>query len=307
MLVVLGSINADLVLEVARLPRPGETALCPGWRLAHGGKGANQATAAARLGGRVRFVGRIGPDPWGPVLRQGLIEAGVEVDALAASERPSGTAVIAVEPSGENLILVASGANLDVSLDQLGPIGLGPGTTLLCQNEIPTAVTLAALARARVAGARTILNLAPAAALPEGALDPVDLLIVNQHEAATLIGRPCEPLEAATALAAPGRSCVLTLGAAGALAVGPEGGWRVPSLAVRPIDTTGAGDTFVGALAAGLDGGVPLPEALARASIAAGLACERLGARAGQPTLEQVLARRAELGPLLPLAAAPSG
>ncbi len=307
MLVVLGSINADLVLEVARLPRPGETVLCPGWRLAHGGKGANQAAAAARLGARVRFVGRIGPDPWGPVLRQGLVEAGVEVDLLAASPRPSGTAVIAVDPAGENQILVASGANLDVSQDQLDGAGLGPGTTLLCQNEIPLGVTLEALARARAAGARTILNLAPAAALPARALDPVDLLIVNRHEAATLTGGMGDPRAAAAALAGPGRCCVLTLGSEGALAIGPGIALRVPALPVRPLDTTGAGDAFVGALAAALDLGRPLPEALARASVAAAMVCEHLGARKGQPSAAALEARLCELGPPVPLPDPPGG
>ncbi len=300
MLLVLGSINADLVLEVDGLPRPGETVLCPGWRFAHGGKGANQAAAAARFGARVRFLGRVGADPWGPILRQGLAEAGVEVAGLGLSQRPSGTAVIAVDRSGENLILVASGANLDVSLDQLDAAGLGPGVTFLCQNEIPLPVTLGALARARAAGARTILNLAPASSLAADALDPVDLLIVNQHEAAALLGRRMPAEEAAAELAGPARTCVLTLGPEGAVAVGPGGGWRVPALPVRVVDTTGAGDAFVGALAAGLDGGLALPEALARASVAAGLACERLGAREGQPDRAAVEARLEALGPPVP-------
>ncbi len=302
MLLVLGSINADLVFEVEALPRPGETVLCPGWRLAHGGKGANQAAAAARLGARVRFLGRVGPDPWAPLLRQGLVEAGVEVEGLRTSPRPSGTAMIAVDRRGENLILVASGANLDVSLDQLDGEPLGPATTLLCQNEIPLEVTLAALARAKAAGARTILNLAPAAVLPEGALEPVDLLVVNEHEATTLRGREASPEETVRALAGPRRTCVLTLGARGAIAVGPEGSWWVPALPVRPVDTTGAGDTFVGALAAGLDRGATLPEALAYASVAAALACERVGAREGQPTAEAVAARLPALGEPRPLA-----
>jgi len=303
-LLVLGSINADLVFEVEALPKPGETVLCPGWRLAHGGKGANQAAAAAKLGARVRFFGRVGLDPWGPVLRRGLEEAGVEVGGLASSPRPSGTAVIAVDRAGENQILVASGANLDVSLDQLDHAMLRPGTTLLCQNEIPLPVTLAALERARAAGARTILNLAPAAAVPPGALEPVDLLLVNEHEAAALLGRECEPEATAAALAGPRRTCVLTLGRAGALAVGPEGAWRVPALTVRPVDTTGAGDAFAGALAAFLDLGLSLPDALARASVAAGLTCERLGAREGQPDRAAVEARLAELGPPVPITAA---
>ncbi|MCS6780561.1 MAG: ribokinase [Geminicoccaceae bacterium] len=298
MLVVLGSINADLLFRVARLPRPGETVLCPSWSFAHGGKGANQAAAAARMGARVRFAGRVGADAWGPILRQGLEEAGVDTSLLADSAKPSGTAVIAVEDSGENAILVASGANLEVDAEQLAGVAFGPGTTLLCQNEIPLAQTLAALARARAAGARTIWNLAPAVAVSADALDPVDVLIVNRGEAAALLGHEAEPEATARALAGPARTCVLTLGREGAIAVGPEGGWRVPALPVVPVDTTGAGDTFVGALAAGLDGGLAWPEALARASVAAAMACERLGAREGQPNAEAVAARLAALPPV---------
>lgn len=304
MLVVLGSINADLVFRVARLPRPGETVLCPGWSFAHGGKGANQATAAARMGARVRFAGRVGADAWGPILRRGLEEAGVDTSLLSDSAKPSGTAVIAVEDSGENAILVASGANLEVEAEQLAGAGLGPGTTLLCQNEIPLAQTRAALARARAAGARTIWNLAPAAAVAADALEPVDVLIVNRGEAAALLGHEARPEEAARALAGPARTCVVTLGREGAIAIGPAGGWRVPALPVSPVDTTGAGDTFVGALAAGLDTGLAWPEALARASVAAAMACERLGAREGQPDAAAVTARLAALPPVRPISAA---
>lgn len=303
MLVVLGSINADLVFRVKSLPRPGETVLCAGFAFHHGGKGANQATAAARSGGKVRFVGRIGEDSWGALLRRGLEDAGVDTSLLETSPRSSGIAAIAVDESGENAIVVASGANLDVTAEQLDRAGLTSADTLLCQNEIPLAVTREALERARGAGARTILNCAPATSGVNALLDLVDVLVVNHGEACALLERDLPPEPAARALASERRSCVLTLGRQGALAVGPAGAWHVPALPVRAVDTTGAGDTFTGVLAASLDLGLPWVEALARASVAAGLACTREGARSGQPTGAEITAHRDQLPPVLSLAA----
>ncbi len=303
MLVVLGSINADLVFRVKSLPRPGETVLCAGFAFHHGGKGANQAAAAARSGGKVRFVGRIGEDSWGALLRRGLEDAGVDTSLLETSPRSSGIAAIAVDESGENAIVVASGANLDVTAEQLDRAGLTSADTLLCQNEIPLAVTREALERARGAGARTILNCAPATSGANALLDLVDVLVVNHGEACALLERDLPPEPAARALASERRSCVLTLGRQGALAVGPAGAWHVPALPVRAVDTTGAGDTFTGVLAASLDLGLPWVEALARASVAAGLACTREGARSGQPTGAEITAHRDQLPPVLSLAA----
>lgn len=303
MLVVLGSINADLVFRVKSLPRPGETVLCAGFAFHHGGKGANQAAAAARSGGKVRFVGRIGEDSWGALLRRGLEDAGVDTSLLETSPRSSGIAAIAVDESGENAIVVASGANLDVTAEQLDRAGLTSADTLLCQNEIPLAVTREALERARGAGARTILNCAPATSGVNALLDLVDVLVVNHGEACALLERDLPPEPAARALASERRSCVLTLGRQGALAVGPAGAWHVPALPVRAVDTTGAGDTFTGVLAASLDLGLPWVEALARASVAAGLACTREGARSGQPTGAEITAHRDQLPPVLSLAA----
>lgn len=223
MLVVLGSINADLVFRVKSLPRPGETVLCAGFAFHHGGKGANQAAAAARSGGKVRFVGRIGEDSWGALLRRGLEDAGVDTSLLETSPRSSGIAAIAVDESGENAIVVASGANLDVTAEQLDRAGLTSADTLLCQNEIPLAVTREALERARGAGARTILNCAPATSGANALLDLVDVLVVNHGEACALLERDLPPEPAARALASERRSCVLTLGRQGALAVGLRG------------------------------------------------------------------------------------
>jgi ribokinase len=304
MLVVFGSINADLIFEVAALPRPGETVLAPGYRFAPGGKGANQAAAAARLGAAVRFVGRIGTDGFGARLAAILAECGVDTASLAASEGPTGVAVIGVEAGGENLILVGSGANLAVTAADLAGVPLGPGTTLLCQNELRPEVTAAALLAGRRAGARTILNLAPAGPVPAEVLDALDVLIVNEHEAGAAAGAAggpgARPDTAALARALArrhGLACVVTLGAAGVLAAEGRRLFQVPALPVEPVDTTGAGDCFTGALAAALAAGQGLEPALRRAAVAAALSCLALGAQSAQPDAAAVAARLGELGP----------
>lgn len=299
MLVVFGSINADLLFKVEALPRPGETVLCPDYTFAPGGKGANQAAAAAKAGAEVRFVGNVGGDAYGPVVRRLLAEAGVEVDALGTVDRPTAIAVIGVDARGENAIIVASGANLETRATQVPDAWLAPGTTVLCQNEIRSEETFALLCRARDRGARTILNLAPASPVPPEVLGALDLLVVNEIEAAMAAGHEATTPEA---LARElhrrfGLTCVVTLGAEGALAAGPDGLHRVSSLAVEPVDTTGAGDAFVGVLAACLDRGRRLPEALHRASVAAGLACEQVGAQTAQPRHPEIEARLADCPP----------
>jgi ribokinase len=305
MILVFGSLNADLVFQVQTLPRPGETVLCPGYTLAAGGKGANQAAAAAKAGAAVRMVGHLGRDSFGDVLRQGLVQAGVDCAGVALAEAATGIAVIGVEPGGENQIMVASGANLATRADQVPDADLGPGVTLLCQNEVDPAATFALLERAARRGARTILNLAPAAPLPAAVLDALDVLVVNQIEAAMAAGSrsgPDDPQALARALATRhALTCVVTLGGAGAIACTPGGGWRIGVLAVAPVDTTGAGDAFVGVLAAALDRGLELPDALRRASVAAGLACTRLGAQTSQPSAAEIEARLPDLAPATPL------
>lgn len=301
MLLVLGSINADLLFQVEHLPRPGETVLCAGHEFAPGGKGANQAAAAARAGATVELLGQVGDDAWGPVMRRCLEEAGVGCGRVAVSKRPTGLAVIAIDDAGENAITVASGANLDTAAAQIAPGLLRPGVTLLCQNEIRPEETFAALRRGRSEGARTVLNLAPAGPVPEDVLDCLDVLVVNEHEAASLAG-PGTPVEAARGLARRHElACVVTLGAAGMLVVAGELGLRIPALSVRPVDTTGAGDTFVGVLAAGLDRGLGLEEALRRASVAGALSCEAVGAQTAQPHAAAIEARLGDLSPSIPL------
>jgi ribokinase len=306
MILVFGSLNADLVFQVDALPRPGETVLCPGYALAPGGKGANQAAAAAKAGASVRMVGHLGDDSFGDFLRHGLVRAGVDCAGVAIADAATGVAVIGVERGGENQIIVGSGANLTTRADQVADADLRPGVTLLCQNEVDPGATFALVERAAKQGARTILNLAPAAPVPASVLDAIVVLVVNEIEAAMAAGdrtgdREKEPQALAVDLATRhDLTCVVTLGAAGAIARGPAGGWRIGSLPVEPVDTTGAGDAFVGVLAAALDRGLELPDALRRASVAAGLACSRLGAQTSQPTSAEIDARLPDLAPAAP-------
>ena len=303
MLLVLGSMNADLLFKVERLPRPGETVLCPSYEMAPGGKGANQAAAAAKAGAHTCFVGQVGSDAYGPVMRGLLERAGVDCSGLAVGRRPTGIAVIGIDAAGENAIIVGSGANLEAHAGQVADGDLGPGVTVLCQNEIRPEETWALLQRAKRRGARTVLNLAPAASLPADVLDALDLLVVNRLEAEAAAGEQGgPPVALARGLARRhGLTCVVTLGAEGALAASPTDGWRVRSLPVVPVDTTGAGDCFVGVLAAALDAGLEVPDALRQAAVAAALACERLGAQTSQPTAAMIEARLAELPPAEPL------
>ncbi|MEZ5930484.1 MAG: PfkB family carbohydrate kinase [Alphaproteobacteria bacterium] len=299
MLLVFGSINADMLFKVETLPRPGETVLCPGYELAAGGKGANQAAAAAKAGAEVRMVGHIGADSFGAFARDELVRAGVNCDGLGTSSRATAIAVIGVDRAAENQIIVASGANLDTHPDQVASDQFGPGVTVLCQNEIDTASSFEFLKRAKAGGARTMLNLAPAAHLEPGMAEPLDTLVVNEIEAAMALGVESIGDDALAFAADLSRkldlTAVITLGAAGAVAAGPEGQFKVTSLAIEPVDTTGAGDAFVGGLAAALDQGETLAEALRRASVGAGLACLGLGAQTSQPTAADIEARLAEV------------
>jgi ribokinase len=304
MLLVFGSINVDLLFKVEALPRPGETVLCPGYEVAAGGKGANQAAAAARAGAAVRMVGHVGDDSFGHFAREGIAAAGVDCAGIATSNRATGIAVIGIDQAAENQIMVASGANLDTRADQVADADLAPGVTVLCQNEVRPQATFALLERATARGARTVLNLAPAGAAPAQVLDAVDYLVVNEVEARMAAGRADTADVAAFARDLALRhhlTCVVTLGAEGALAIGPKIALRIAALPIEPVDTTGAGDAFVGVLAAALDLDYDLGAALRRASVAAGLACTRLGAQTSQPTAAQIEARLGELAAPIPV------
>lgn len=302
MLLVFGSINVDLMFRVATLPGAGETVLGPSYVSAPGGKGANQAAAAARAGGTVRIIGRVGRDGFADLALGALRAAGVDTRGVVAGDAPTGCACIAVDDRGENQIIVASGANAQVAAEQVDDALLGPATTLVLQMELPRAATEAVIARARHRGARIVLNLAPALPLADEALRAVDVLAVNRGEAAALAARLGIAGGEAAALAADlarelGGAVVMTLGRDGAVAAARDGTWRVGALPIIPVDTTGAGDAFVGVLAAALDDGAALAPALHRASAAAGLACLALGAQASLPdraAITRVLTELAE-------------
>jgi ribokinase len=299
-IVVFGSINVDLVVRVAALPRPGETVLAPSYDAVAGGKGANQAVAAARAGAAVRMVGCVGRDGFADLALATLRDAGVGLSAVAAVDAPTGCAMICVDAQGRNQIAVASGANRRVRAARLDDAALGPETTLVLQLEIDHGETWAVIERARSRGARIVLNAAPAAKVPAAALRALDVLIMNEIEAGMLAGGASagDPLAVARNVAAAmGVVTIVTLGENGACAFEPGEAWRIGALPVTALDTTPAGDAFVGVLAAALDAGTDLAGVLHRASVAGGLACTKPGA---QPSLPDAAAIDAALGDLAP-------
>jgi ribokinase len=302
MLLVFGSINIDLVFRVAALPRPGDTVLTPGYATVPGGKGANQAVAAARDGARVRMVGRVGRDAFAGLALDSLRGAGVDTSAVAGDDAPTGCAAIGVDRAAENQIIVASGANARVHPDQVDAPWLGPNTTLVLQMEVPADANASLIRRARERKARIVLNLAPAGGLAEDVLRAVDVLVVNGGEArwlaASFGGMEGDDIAVAAALAARlGVVVAMTRGGKGALAATRDGVWAVEALPVAPVDTTAAGDAFVGVFAAGLDHGEGLERALHRASVAAGLACLSEGAQPSLPEREAIDAALSRLRP----------
>ncbi|KOG35743.1 ribokinase [Streptomyces resistomycificus] len=289
---VLGSTNMDLVAYVEKAPRRGETVTGREFRTVPGGKGANQAIAAARAGAMVSMIGAVGDDPFGARLRSTLEHSGVTTDRLRTTEGPSGTAHIVVDDEGGNAIVVVPGANGTVDHLVPGDEGLiATADALLLQLEIPLAAVLAGAETARKHGVRTILTPAPARPLPPGLLTATDLLVPNEHEAAALTGLT-DPHRAATALLEQVPEVVVTLGAAGSLhaARGAEP-FTVPAPRVAAVDSTGAGDTFVGTLAVALGEGRPTREALAWAATAAALSVQRAGASASMPYRSEIEAR----------------
>lgn len=300
MIVIFGSINVDLVFRVDTLPRSGDTVLSESYSIHPGGKGANAAVAAARAGGETRMVGRVGGDAFAESALRIMRDAGVGLDYVAESQRPTGCATISVDRRGENAIVVASGANLDVAAGQVPDSLLGGGTLVALQMEVPPTENWSLMERAKKAGARVLLNLAPAQPVPAHVLGNVDVLIVNQAEAAVLANsfglKADQASDTAHMLAEHyGMTCIVTLGQDGALAYGPTGGRQVPALPIDAVDTTGAGDAFCGGLAAALDRGLDIEAALRYASVGAALACTIEGAQSSLPARTAVEARLDEL------------
>jgi ribokinase len=309
--IVVGSVNVDLVASGERLPSPGETVTGAEYSRHHGGKGGNQAVAAARLGAATAFVGAIGDDDFGEDARTALASEGIGLTGLVVVPGPTGVALILVDAGGENLISVASAANAALTPDMIlaALADLRPTTTdvVLVGHEIPTSAARAALLAARAAGATTILNPAPAGGIERSTFGLADILTPNRGELATIaaadaqrVGRAArsggEPdalgrilLEQNSDGSGVRRAVVVTLGPAGALVLRPgRDAFDLAAPTVKAIDSVGAGDTFNGALAAGLASGLDLDEAARRAVAAGALATTRAGAREGMPNAAEL-------------------
>ena len=296
MILIFGSLNIDLVALVPVIPGPGRTVLAPSYATHYGGKGANQAVAAARIAGpgKVCMAGRVGSDAFGDGALHNLVANGVDTSLIVKSDDPTGCAFITVDPGGENAITVASGANMTASAADVPVTFFGADTVLVLQMEVPFAQSLEVARRTKSASGTVVWNLAP---VPEqmtsemirDLLATTDYLLVNEHEAldaAAAIGLSMSDFAAAAGkLAKAGDlTCVVTAGAKGALAAtADDSQLRAPSLNIRPVDTTGAGDTFVGAFACALDEKATLQKALEVGCEAAALKCLKAGAQNGMP------------------------
>ena len=290
--IVVGSVNVDLVVTTERLPGPGETVIGGRFAQHNGGKGGNQAVAAARLGAETIFIGAVGDDAFGAAARAALEAEGIDVTGLLTlPDEPTGVALIVVDEAGENTIAVAGGANAALDSVQvrtaLKRLSLKPGDVVLVGHEIRTGATHEALRLGRLARATTILNPAPAHGLEAPTLELADILTPNEGELAALVGGRGRPSAQAKRLlgAEPGaRAVLVSLGANGTLLVDGKRSRAMAAPKVDVVDTVGAGDTLNGALAAGLASGLDLVEASRRAGVAASLAVTRPGARGGMPT-----------------------
>jgi ribokinase len=290
---VVGSTNIDLTFRTARLPRPGETLAGRGFQLGHGGKGSNQAVMAARLGARVTMVGKVGNDVFGEGALRNFREQGIDTThVLTDPERPTGVASIVVDDAARNCIIVVPGANLGLTpQDVRAAAGAIRGArVLLCQLEVPLETVAEALSIARAAKVTTILNPAPAVPLPDELLRLADLCVPNESEIELLTGgQGAATVQGAAAAAwellkrGP-RTVVVTLGERGALIADTGSAEHVPAPQVEAVDSSGAGDAFIGALGVFLAEGVPLAEAVKRANAVAALSVTRPGTQASFPT-----------------------
>jgi ribokinase len=293
---VAGSLNMDLVARAPRLPRSGETVPGQDFAIFPGGKGANQAIAAARLGATTSMIGRVGADEFGERLLAFLASNGVDVSHVATSDVSTGVALIVVSSEGENAIVVIPGANGLLAIDDLDAVPVAARDVVVCQFETPLEATEAFLSRCKGLGARTILNPAPAQKCPPRLLALADLLVLNETELAFFLDDPSLDIsstERAVAAASrlrthPDQVVVTTLGARGCVAVSGADVVTVPGLRVNVVDTTGAGDSFIGATAARLAAGDELKTAISYANAAAALTVQRQGAGPSMPTAAEM-------------------
>ncbi|MGW7535207.1 ribokinase [Amycolatopsis sp. NPDC054798] len=283
---VVGSANADLVVPVDRRPGGGETVLGGDTALSPGGKGANTAVAAGKLGADVALLGAVGDDAYGQMLRDSLSNAGVDTQFVRTVDRPTGIAYITVTPDGENSILVSPGANSALEPGDVTDEALDGVRVLVASLEVPLPTIERAVVRAHGNGARVLLNLSPAAEVSRETLAALDVLLVNEHEAAYLLGS--EDADPRELLDLGPRAAVVTLGAKGAAVIEGDKSTTVESPKVEAVDTTGAGDAFAGALAAALADGAELVEAAERAVKVAAVTVTRHGAQPSYPTAAEL-------------------
>ncbi len=294
-IVVVGSVNIDLVVQVSRLPKVGETLLGSDYALHHGGKGGNQATAAARAGAQVRLVAKAGIDVFADRLIDSLASEGIDIHAVQRVARQSGVAFISVMPDGDNSIIVSPGANADLAPADLDADWFEGAAVVSMQLEVPLETVLAAARMGKEAGAITVLNLSPAVQLEPAQLADIDVLLVNESEAALQLDSDDQPAEQAVRqLASQVPMAVLTAGERGAYwAAGDEAG-HVGAWTSSTVDTTGAGDAFAGAFAAHLSTGASLEEAVRFGVAAGGIAVTREGAQPSMPELDEITALLAD-------------
>lgn len=301
MILVFGSLNADFFLPLQTFPLPGETVLTPQALIKAGGKGANQAAAAAKAGGLVKMIGAVGTDEVAKVPVTALKALGVDCSGMQISDKATGMAMIMVDAKGENSIVVASGANTTVSADVVSETLLGEDTLLVMQMEVPIEENFKLMRRAKARGARSVLNTAPAQTASAEDLSLADYLILNEIEADTVYSALFEKTflgteEKALAISDKTRGCCLiTLGAKGVVIAEKGKITKVSSLSIDPVDTTGAGDAFVGIFAAMIDSGADTVTAARYASAGAGMACLKMGAQEALPSLKEIEARVKEI------------
>lgn len=294
MITVIGSIGYDLTTISHRLPSPGETLVGTGFVSAPGGKGANQALAAMRANSDTQMIGAVGNDAFAPQALELLDKGGVDLSRVKTSPTATGIALIFVGGTGENMIVIAQGANATVTPDDIATSAINKGDYVLLQLEIPTPTVAMAIKLAKEKGAISILNTAPFHVDAVALMADADITVANETEfdlaadAMALQGADRKAKMAAF-VAKTGKSIIVTLGGDGVLAVTPSGDYTASALKITPVDTVGAGDTFCGYLGAGLAQGLSLESAMARAAAAGSMACTKAGAQPAIPLLADVL------------------
>ncbi len=298
-IVIVGSANTDMVMKTPRIPGPGETVIGGDFFMAAGGKGANQAVAAARLGARVTLVARLGTDMFGDQAIAGYQHEGIDTTYIVRdADHPSGLALISVDAQGENSIAVASGANAHLTpldVDRASQ-AIGEAHVLLVQLEVPLDAVGRAVTIAHDMGVRVILNPAPAREIPPPLLAQVSIITPNEHEARVVVGEPDQAHAIRRMLDAGVETVLVTLGAQGVLWATRETQILVPAFPVEAIDTTAAGDAFNGGLAYALGRGLSMAEAIRYANAVAAISVTRMGAQPSLPTGAEVAAFLAHRG-----------